>query len=81
MDGEELDDVEEFTSLGAILDKEGGGSKDIMHHLQKARGAFQRLRRIWAEIERRAKICPFKTLVRPVLPYGGEFELEDHQER
>ena len=41
VDGEEVDNVEEFTSLGAILDKEGGGSKDIMHHLQKARGAFQ----------------------------------------
>ena len=78
-----MDDVEEFTSLGAMLDKEGGGSKDIVHHLQKARGAFQRLRRIWAarEIGRRAKICPFKTFVRPVLPYNCEFELEDHQER
>ena len=40
VDGEEVDDVE-FTSLGAILDKEGGGSKDIMHHLQKARSAFR----------------------------------------
>ena len=30
-----------FTYLGAIEDKEGGGSKDIMHHLQKARGAFR----------------------------------------
>ena len=61
--GEEVDDVKEFTSLGAILDKEGGGSEDILHHLQKARSAFQRLRKIWAarEIGRRAKICPFKT--------------------
>ena len=48
VDGEEVDDVEEFISLGAILDKEGGGSKDIMHRPQKVRGAFQRLRRIWA---------------------------------
>ena len=31
--GEEVGDVEEFTYLGAILDKEGGGSKDIMHRL------------------------------------------------
>ena len=58
VDGEEMDDVKEFTSLGAILDKEGGGSKDIMQRLQKARGAFQRLRTIWAArvIGRRAKI-------------------------
>ena len=46
VDGEEVDDIEEFTYLGAMLDKEFGGSKDIMHHLQKACGAFQRLRRV-----------------------------------
>ena len=46
VDGEEVDDVEEFTSLGAIVDKEGGGSKDILHRLQKAHGAFQRLTRV-----------------------------------
>ena len=33
VDGEEVGDVEEFTYLKAILDKEGGGSKDIMHRL------------------------------------------------
>ena len=71
VDGEELDDIEEFTYLGAIVDKDGGGSKDIMHRLQKARDAFQRLRRVWAAkgIGRRTKIRLFKTLVRPVLLY------------
>ena len=71
VDGEELDDIEEFTYLGAIVDKDGRGSKDIMHRLQKARGAFQRLRRVWAAkgIGRRTKIRLFKTLVRPVLLY------------
>ena len=46
VDGEEVDDIEEYTYLGALVDKDGGGSKDIMHRLQKARGALQRLRRI-----------------------------------
>ena len=46
VDGEEVDDVEELTYLGAIVDKEGGGSKDIMHRLQKARGVFKTLRRL-----------------------------------
>ena len=36
--GEEVDDVEEFTYPGATVDKDGGGSKDIMYRLQKARG-------------------------------------------
>ena len=46
LDGEEVDDVEELTYQEAIVDKEGRGSKDIMHHLQKVCGAFQRLRRV-----------------------------------
>ena len=63
VDGEEVDDVEELTYLGEIVDKEGGGSKDIIHRLKKARGAFQRLRRVWAArgIGRRTKIRLFKT--------------------
>ena len=43
---EEVDDVEEFTHLRAIVDKAGGDSKDIMHRLQKAHDAFQRLRSV-----------------------------------
>ena len=74
VDGEEVDDIEEFTYLGAIVDKEGGGSKDIMNRLQKACGAFQRLWMVRAArgIGRRTKILLFKTLVRPVLLYGCE---------
>ena len=43
VNGEEVDDVEEFAYLGAIVDKEGGGSRDIRERLQTIRGAFQRL--------------------------------------
>ena len=46
VDCEEVDDVEELAYQEAIVDKEGRGSKDIMHHLQKVRGAFQTLRRV-----------------------------------
>ena len=63
VNGEEVEDVEEFVYLGAIVDKEGGGSKDIGNRLQKARGAFQRLWKVWAArgIGRRTKIRLFKT--------------------
>ena len=63
VDGQEVDDIEEFTYQEAIVDKEGRGSKDIMHHLQKARDAFQRLRRVWAArgIGKRTKISILKT--------------------
>ena len=72
VNGEEVEDVEEFVYLGATVNKEGGGSRDITNRLQKARGAFQRLGKVWATrgIGRRTKIRLFKTLVRPVLLYG-----------
>ena len=63
VNGREVEDVEEFLYLGATVDKEGGGSKDIMNHLQKACSTFQRLGKVWAArgIGRRTKICLFKT--------------------
>ena len=74
VNNEPVEDVSEFTYLGAMVDKEGGGDKDIKNRLQKARGAFHRLNRIWStrNIGRNTKIHLFKTLVRPVLLYGSE---------
>ena len=66
VNGRELEDVEELPYLGATVDKEGGGSKDIMSRLQKVRRAFQRGK------GRRTKIRLFKTLIRPVLLYSCE---------
>ena len=43
VNGEEVEDVEEFACIGAIVDKEGGGSRDIRDRLQTTRSAFQRL--------------------------------------
>ena len=62
---EEVKDVEEFAYLGAIVEKKGGGSEDIRNRMQKARGAFQRLWKVWVArgIGKRAMICLFKTLV------------------
>ena len=36
VDSKEVEDVGEFAYLGAIVDKEGGGSKDMRNRLQKA---------------------------------------------
>ena len=48
VNGRKVEDVEELPYLGATVDKEGGGSKDIMKRLQKARRTFQRLGKVWA---------------------------------
>ena len=60
---EEVEDVEEFVYIVAIVDKEGGGSKDIGNRLRKSRGTFQRLWKVWTArgIGRRTKIRLFKT--------------------
>ena len=65
VNSEEVKDVEEFAYLGAIVEKKGGGSEDIRNRMQKARGAFQRLWKVWVAggIGKRAMICLFNTLV------------------
>ena len=71
---EQVDDVEEFLYLGALLDKEGGATKDIQQRLSKVGQPFYRLRRIWdsSEISRKTKIQLFKTIVRALWMYGCE---------
>jgi len=58
INGEQVEEVEEFMYLGqALLDKERGTTKDIQHRLSKARQAFYRMRRIWdtSEVGRKTK--------------------------
>lgn len=74
VNSEEVKDVEEFAYLGAIVEKKGGGSEDIRNRMQKVRGAFQRLWKVWVAIGigKRAMMCQFKTLVRPETLNGRE---------
>ena len=43
-----MEDVDEFVYLGAVVDREGGGGRDIKNRMQKARGAFKSLWRVWS---------------------------------
>ena len=54
----QVDDVEEFLYLGALLHKEGRATKDIQQRLSKARQTFYWLRKIWdsSEISRKTKV-------------------------
>ena len=58
IDGQVIEEVEEFTNPGAKFSKEGGGLKDLQNRLSKARGAYFRLKRIWNSnsISRRTKL-------------------------
>ena len=55
INGQDIEDVDEFVYLGAKVCKEGGGTKDFKNRLSKARGAFNKLKKIWIS-------SPYKTL-------------------
>ena len=40
IDGHDIEDVDEFTCLGATVCKGGGGMKDLKNSLSKGRGAL-----------------------------------------
>ncbi len=52
---QDTEDVNEFTLLGAIVCKEGGGVKDLKNKLSKARGTFIRLKKnieLWQHLKK-----------------------------
>jgi len=73
INGQDIEDDNEFMYLEAKFCKKGGGMKDL-NMLSKARGAFNKLKRIWISknILRKTKLRLYKTLVVPVLLYGSE---------
>ncbi|XP_073714068.1 uncharacterized protein [Misgurnus anguillicaudatus] len=74
LDGEALEEVEAFTYLGSVIDKQGGTDADVKARIRKARAAFLQLRNIWSskELGLRTKVRLFNTNVKTVLLYGAE---------
>ena len=74
LEGEALEEVEEFTYLGSIVDKQGGTDADVRVRTGKARGAFIQLKNIWSsrDLAITTKIRIFNTNVKSVLLYGVE---------
>ena len=69
-----LQEVDAFTYLGSIINREGGTDEDIKTRIQKARGAFATLKNIWksGQIKIKTKIRIFNSNVKSVLLYGSE---------
>ena len=74
IDEENLEDVDAFTHLGAVLSKHGGTQKDIRIRLYLARVAFVTLKQLWKSINdsTKTKLKVFKSNVVTVLLYGAE---------
>jgi hypothetical protein len=70
----DIEDVDEFTYLGAKVSKDGGAGSDMKSRINKARNAFSKLNKVWKSKQfcRKTKVKLYKTLVRPVLLFGCE---------
>ena len=72
--GEEVERVKKFPYLGSIVSEDGGAVQDVSSRINKARGAFTQLGKIWrsSTYSVKTKIHIFKTCVLSVLLYGCE---------
>ena len=71
---QDIEDVTEFTYLGAKVTKDGNTEAEIKTRINKARGAFAALKNIWKTkiISKKTKIRVFKSNVLSVLLYAAE---------
>jgi len=71
---QEVEEVENFTYLGANVTKDGGGTADVKKRVALASAQMKRLSNIWqmGDIDRKTKASLFKSLVLSVLLYGCE---------
>jgi hypothetical protein len=69
-----LEEVEEFTYLGSIVNIEGGTDADVKNRIKKARVIFNILGKVWSakNISRGTKMKIFNSNVKSVLLYGAE---------
>ena len=69
-----LEEVEEFTYLGSIVNIEGGTGADVKNRINKARVIVNILGKVWSamNISRGTKMKIFNSNVKSVLLYGTE---------
>ena len=74
IEGQEIEQVSNFTYLGVKLSSDGTIDKEISTRIQKATGAFNQLNNIWINrnIRTPTKIRIYKAAVLTILLYGGE---------
>ena len=74
LEGTAREEVEAFTYLGSVINKQGGTDADVRARIGKARASFIQLKNIWSskEISRRTKLRLFNSNIKPILLYGSE---------
>ena len=74
LDEQVLEEVEAFTYLGSVVDKQGCTDADVRARIGKARAVFVQLKNIWSskELSLKTKVRLFNTNIKSVLLYGSE---------
>ncbi|KAJ8333779.1 hypothetical protein SKAU_G00410980 [Synaphobranchus kaupii] len=74
LEGGVLEEVESFTYLGSIVDKQGGTDADVKVRIGKARVAFHQMKNVGgsSDLTNNIKIRIFNSKVKPVWLYGAE---------
>ena len=74
LQGSKLDEVQAFSYLGSIIDKNGGTDADVRARIGKARAVYLQLKNIWNSkvLSIRTKIRLFNSNVKSILLYGAE---------
>ena len=74
VEGLPIEQVSNFTYLGAIISADGTIDKELSSRIQKASGAFYQLSRIWysRNIKTPTKVRVYKAAVLTILLYGSE---------
>ena len=74
IEGETLEQVTEFTYLGAVITEDGRSTKDIKRRIGLAAAMFGTMNKIWRSnnITTATKVKLYGTFVIPVMMYGSE---------
>ncbi|XP_056009407.1 uncharacterized protein LOC130051481 [Ostrea edulis] len=70
----DIEEIDNFTYLGAIISKDNGTSKDITSRISKARSAFCQLRPLWrsGKVSLKTKVKIYSSNIKSILLYGAE---------
>ena len=74
LQGSKLEEVQAFSYLGSIIDKNGGTDADVRARIGKARAVYLQLKNIWNSkvLSTSTKIRLFNSNVESILLYGAE---------
>jgi hypothetical protein len=74
LNGEDIKRSPDFCYLGSVVAEDGRARADVNVRIQKARGSFSKLRKVWlsTSIRKDTKIRIFNACVKYVLLYGCE---------